>query len=139
MTPRSPRPRARNGLHLVTDTGPPDADRPRLVVHQDTVVLRLVGRLDDVTEPDLRMLLTPFTLDGGPVELVLDLAGIQAVAEGGLDPVLETAEALCLRGGVLRLSARSSCVEAELHRVRSDRRDRPGHPGEEGAGLLDPD
>jgi anti-anti-sigma factor len=112
--------RPRHGLHLVPDR-PLSPGEPRLVVHQDSVVLRLEGHLDGVTGADLRLLLAPFTLDGGPFELVLDLAGVDTVGDGGLDPVLETAEALSLRGGVLRLADTSRAVEAELSRLHGGR------------------
>jgi len=143
--------RSRHGLHAVPDGLTPDGDAPDggapdggaptldppavgaspsrqdgrarsfLSLEQRSVVLGIGGRLDADTAGRLRLLLTMFTISGGPTELVLDLSGVIAVDEDGMAPVHEADEAMTLRRGTLRLAAVSPAVAAYLGDVRCGR------------------
>jgi hypothetical protein len=64
------------------------------------------------------MVLTMFTVDGGPWEPVLDLSEIFAVDEGGMAPVLEAGDGMRLRMASLRLASGSAPVAGFLDDVR---------------------
>ena len=113
--------RRQHGLHVVHDGDPPGegtvaslhrpaARRPSLTLTQETVVLGVSGQLSADTAGRLRMVLGMFTMDGGPRELVLDLAGVHAVDEAGMGPLYEADEAMRLRSASLRLVSLSAAV-----------------------------
>jgi anti-anti-sigma factor len=120
--------RERHGLHVVRDGDapsgePPGAepgDRASTSVHLQSVVLAVAGTLTTDTAGRLRMFLSMFTVDGGPRELVLDLADVSAVDGEGMAPIVEAAELLSLRSASLRLASVSAAV-ANLLATRGDR------------------
>ncbi|MGK5115588.1 STAS domain-containing protein [Geodermatophilus sp. CPCC 205506] len=93
-----------------------------LSLHQRTVVLGVGGRLDADTAGRLRLFLSMFTVDGGPAELVLDLSGVRAVDEDGMEPIHEADEVMRLRQATLRLADPSSAVAHFLADARCTRR-----------------
>ena len=126
--------RSRHGLHVVRGDGSPAAapglrltedggTRPYLSLHQQSVVLCIGGLLNADTASRLRVFLSMFTVDGGPAELVLDLAAVQAVDEDGMAPIREADESMRLRQGSLRLVSVSPAVTQHLE---DDGRPRPG-------------
>ena len=126
--------RSRHGLHVVRGDSQPAAPlRPRLTedggkrsylsLHQQSVVLCIGGLLNADTASRLRVFLSMFTVDGGPAELVLDLAAVQAVDEDGMAPIHEAGESMRLRLGSLRLVSVSPAVAQHLE---DDDRPRPG-------------
>jgi anti-anti-sigma factor len=92
--------------------------RASITLFQETVVLAVTGQLNADTAGRLRMFLTMFTVDGGPRELVLDLAGIHAVDEAGMGPIHEADEAMRLRSASLRLVSLSPAVTHLLQDLR---------------------
>ena len=145
--------RPRHGLHVVHDGDPPGGDtvaplhrnavrRASITVAQQTVVLAVTGQLNADTAGRFRMFLTMFTVDGGPRELVVDLAGVHAVDEAGMEPIYEADEAMRLRSASLRLVALSAAVAhlfRDLHRMETFPhgidRDAYGFGDEEGPGT----
>ena len=69
----------------------------------------------------LRVFLTMSTVDGGPAELVLDLAAVHAVDEEGMAPIHEADEAMRLRLASLRLAPVSAAVTHHLDEARCSR------------------
>ncbi|MBM7808664.1 anti-anti-sigma regulatory factor [Geodermatophilus bullaregiensis] len=106
-----------------TGPPPPPAHPERLVLslHQQSVVLRIGGQLNADTAGRLRLFLSMFTVDGGPEELVLDLAGVHAVDEEGMAPVHEADDWMRLRQASLRVAAVSPAVAAHLGDARCSR------------------
>jgi anti-anti-sigma regulatory factor len=130
--------RSRHGLHLVTE-GPAPAAAPApalrearrcagISLHQRTVVLRVGGRLDADTAGRLRLFLSLFTVDGGPEELVVDLSGVHALDEDGMEPIHEAGAEMSLRQASLRLADPSPAVAHFLADARCDRRISNGPP-----------
>ena len=121
--------RWRHGLHVVGDPPPATPLRPAghagrrlsLRLHQQSVVLKVAGRLNADTCGRLRMFLSIFTLDGGPRELVLDLSDVYAVDEEGMAPIFEADESMRLRRATLRLMPLSAAVVHFLADARCDR------------------
>lgn len=124
--------RSRHGLHLVRDgedpiaepmpPGPPGSvERRSVSLHLSSVALAVAGRLDANTAARLRMFLSVFTVDGGPMELVLDLSDISVVDADGMAPIFEAAEVLSLRTASLRLTSLSLAVAHFLDGARHDR------------------
>jgi anti-anti-sigma factor len=99
------------------------------------VVLAIAGTLNADTAGRLRMYLSMFTVDGGPRELLLDLADVVAVDEDGMALILEAGELLGLREASLRLTAVSEAVTRYLDGVRDSRTLATGSP----PGVLSPD
>ena len=124
--------RSRHGLHLVRGGLPPAApstarrpadgrERLFLSLHQQSVVLRIGGLLNADTAGRLRVFLAMFTVEGGPAELVLDLAAVHAVDEEGMAPIHEADAAMRLRLATLRLVSVSAAVTDHLGDARCSR------------------
>jgi anti-anti-sigma regulatory factor len=122
--------RSRHGLHVVEEGRPPGGPspvrftedggkRPFLSLHQQSVVLRIGGLLNADTAGRLRLFLSMFTVDGGPAEVVLDLAAVHAVDEDGMAPIYEADESMGLRRASLRLASVSPAVAHHLGDARS--------------------
>lgn len=129
--------RSRHGLHVVRDGEAPIAEpmppgpveRRSVSLHLSSVALAVAGRLDANTAARLRMFLSVFTVDGGPMELVLDLSDVSDVDADGMAPIFEAADVLSLRTASLRLTSLSLAVAHFLDGARHDRTlvtDRPG-------------
>jgi anti-anti-sigma regulatory factor len=157
--------RPRHGLHLVprnavlpqvessdgTARVLAPARRAFVSLSQESVVVAVGGRLNADTAGRLRLFLTMFTLDGGPRELVVDLAGAYTVDDAGMSPIWEADEAMRLRAGALWLAHPSPAVTHYLEDGRHDRalavgtgtRTDPGHDADADAdgtdGGADPD
>ena len=120
--------RTRHGLHVVRDDGAPSGEptgsepgaHESASVHLQSVVLTVAGTLTADTAGRLRMFLSMSTVDGGPVELVLDLSGVSTVDGDGMAPIVEAAEVLSLRAASLRRTSMSPAVADFLDR-RGDR------------------
>jgi anti-anti-sigma factor len=108
---------------------------PPVQFRQQRVVLAIAGTLNADTAGRLRMYLSMFTVDGGPRELLLDLADVVAVDEDGMALILEAGELLGLREASLRLTAVSEAVTRYLDGVRDSRTLATGSP----PGVLSPD
>lgn len=129
--------RSRHGLYAVRNGGAPSGEpaRTRRGSHQSTsvhlrsVMLAVAGVLTADTAGRLRMFLSVFTVDGGPMELVLDLSDVSDVDADGMAPIFEAADVLSLRTASLRLTSLSLAVAHFLDGARHDRTlvtDRPG-------------
>ncbi|MEX5717119.1 STAS domain-containing protein [Geodermatophilus maliterrae] len=114
------------------DPPPPEDCPERLVLslRQQSVVLRIGGQLNADTAGRLRLFLSMFTVDGGPEELVLDLAGVHAVDEDGMAPVHEADDWMRLRQASLRLASVSPAVAAHLRDARCSRMLHPDPPSD---------
>ena len=123
--------RSRHGLHAVMDgDGPLAAGISALSepgkgtsvgLHLQSAVLGISGTLNADTAGRLRMVLSMFTVDGGPRELVLDLSEVFAVDEEGIAPIVEADETMHQRTASLRLTSVSPAVARFLDDGRSDR------------------
>jgi anti-anti-sigma factor len=73
--------------------------------HDDTrVVLRLEGRLDLVSARDLRTAVTQ-VVEGGSVNVVVDLSGVTSVDSSGLGALIGALKTARQAGGELRVAA----------------------------------
>jgi anti-anti-sigma factor len=123
--------RSRHGLYAVMEgDAPPAAGVCALVdpgkgtsvgLHLQSVVLGVAGTLNADTAGRLRMVLSMFTVDSGPRELVLDLSEIFAVDEEGMAPIVEADEMMHQRTASLRLASVSPAVDRFLDDGRGDR------------------
>ena len=135
--------RSRHGLHVVEEGRPPGAPsrvrftedggkRPFLSLHQQSVVLRIGGLLNADTAGRLRLFLSMSTVDGGPAEVVLDLAAVHAVDEDGMAPIHVADESMasggrpCAWHPCRRRSPTTSATHAPGHSRPARLRIRPG-------------
>lgn len=112
--------RSRHGLRVVSDGDEPDPPpitvfpedpgRALLELRQESVVLRVTGRLNADTSGRLRMFLAMFTVAGGPRKIVLDLSDVDAIDAAGMGPIYEADAAMSLREGSLQVISASGVV-----------------------------
>ncbi len=94
-------------------TSAPPALRTTVERSDRTVLVRVHGELDLATAPDLRQVLLDAAA-GGPVDLVVDLAGVPFVDATGLGALLSAAESVRAGGGDLRLASPSRMLRLML-------------------------
>jgi anti-sigma B factor antagonist len=98
-------------------------------------VARLEGRLDLLSAPDLKKLLTQTVADGHP-RLVVDLAGVAFIDSSGLGALISGLKAARQAGGDLRIAAAGDQPRTVLQLTTLDRVLRPYATVEEAlAGL----